>query len=290
MTKKTVLFVGSPNVGKSNYLFRLWLALRDGKHRRLKPNGTPEDVEYLNTGAGEQLRGEYAQRTLGEVQERPNLPLLLDDQPVVLVAPDRPGEDWDKLYEERRWPSGWVDMLTPDTAYLVFIPAKGAVQLPDWFQVQALRGAKANFREAQDLSTSASPTQVVAVDWIQMLIAAHRKVSRWDPKIPRPRVGIMITAWDTVLADESDQTPLGFLKREHRLLHDFVVNGHGAANYRVFATSLYGDDLNDPDFKRRLREGDIPPQDLGYVVVESHSEPVRSSDLALPITWALGLD
>ncbi len=290
MSLRTVLFVGSPNVGKSNYLFRLWLALRDGKHRRLKPSGTPEDLEYLNVGASAQLRGEYAQRTLGEVIERPNLPLLLDDAPVLLVAPDRPGEDWDKLYDERRWPSGWVDMITDQTGYLVFIPSTGSVQIPDWITVQALRGAKSNFRKAADLSTSAVPTQVVAVDWMQMLETAHRKVARWSPAASRPRIGLVITAWDKIEAKEPGLSPTAFLKREHRLLHDFLANGVGTVEYKIFATSLYGKDLNDPEFKASLRTGDTPPQAMGYVVTDCAEGPATSNDLALPAIWALGLD
>jgi hypothetical protein len=266
------------------------MALRDGKHRRLKPNGTPEDVEYLSAGAGAQLRGEYAQRTLGQVNERPSLPLLLDDEPVTLVAPDRPGEDWDRLYRDRRWPKGWVDLLTCQTSYLVFVPAIGAVHLPDWIATQAYRGAAANFRAPRDLTAAKPPTQVVAVDWIQMLMAAHRRVTRLDPIRCTPRIGVVITAWDVVLADDPRATPLTYLKREHRLLHDFIVNVDAAATLRVFGTSLYGEDLNDPEFRQRLRTGDVPPQSLGYVVQDREGEADSQSDLALPVTWALGLD
>lgn len=288
MTQRAVVFVGSPDAGKSNYLFRLWLALRDGKHRRLVPDGTPTDIAYLNAGAAEQLLGEYAQRTQGEVNERPVLPLKADGMPVALVAPDRPGEDWDKLYTDRRWPAGWLDLLSPDTTYLVFVSTLTAVQAPDWFKNQAMRGPKANFRKVQDASSAAPPAQLVVVDWIQMILAAHRKVARWNTSRPLPRIGIVLTAWDIIAKGEGKLTPLEFLKREHRLLYDYVSNSGRVADIRVFASSLYGNDLNDPTFKAELANGANPPQTLGYVVTQSSAAQIQ--DLALPVTWALGLD
>lgn len=289
MTQRTVLFIGSPDAGKSNYLFRLWLALRDGKHRRLQPQqAPPDDVAYLNAGANDQLRGEYAQRTLGEVNERPILPLMVDSEPVTLMAPDRPGEDWDKLYAERRWPGGWIDLLTPSTSYLLFVPTRGTVPLSSWFQVQAMRGPEANFTRAADGSSAAPPMQVVASDWIQMIVKAHQRATQWSTTSPPPRIGIILTGWDNVIRDGDTSTPAQFLKREHRLLYELASNIAPAAVCEVFGTSIYGDDLNDVAFKGELRDGEVRPQDRGYVVRGDSTEPV--TDLALPVAWALGVE
>ena len=57
----SVLLIGGPDAGKSNFLFRLWIALSDGGGI-LQKDGLPAEAEYLQTGADRLLEGELRAR------------------------------------------------------------------------------------------------------------------------------------------------------------------------------------------------------------------------------------
>src|SRR5689334_13555680 len=73
--QSSVLLIGGPDAGKSNFLFRLWLAIDRGRGAVVK-NGLPSDVEYLRGGAERLLEGEFAGHTSKDVlQERVSIPM-----------------------------------------------------------------------------------------------------------------------------------------------------------------------------------------------------------------------
>lgn len=121
-----------------------------------------------------------------------------------------------------------------------------------------------------------------------MILKAHHRSTQWSPSTSPPRIGIVLTGWDNVVRDRDDATPAQLLKREQRLLYELISNIAPAAECEVFGTSIYGDDLNDAVFKNQLRDGDLRPQDRGYVV--RGDTPHQVADLALPVAWALGLE
>jgi len=54
-----IIFIGGPSSGKSNYLFRTWIAIERDKGRLVK-NGLPDDLEYLHDGASAHPRTLFA--------------------------------------------------------------------------------------------------------------------------------------------------------------------------------------------------------------------------------------
>ncbi|XIA63659.1 hypothetical protein ACFIOY_32050 [Bradyrhizobium sp. TZ2] len=107
--RRNVVIVGGVDAGKTNYLLRFWLAMRDRKHRALVPDGLPIDAEYLNLGVAEQLKGQFAGHTQRGTRTLCEIPVKIGDHPAALVVPDGPGEDWQRLYVERRWPADWEE-------------------------------------------------------------------------------------------------------------------------------------------------------------------------------------
>src|SRR5262249_61462218 len=62
----SVVIVGGPDSGKSNYIFRLWLAINDA-NGAICADGLPDHLDYLQTGSQSLLRGEFAQKTPHDV-------------------------------------------------------------------------------------------------------------------------------------------------------------------------------------------------------------------------------
>ena len=48
---EAVLLIGGPDAGKSNFLFRLWIAIDAGQGALVK-DGLPSELDYLSGGAG----------------------------------------------------------------------------------------------------------------------------------------------------------------------------------------------------------------------------------------------
>ena len=282
MSDPTVLFIGSTGAGKSNYLFRLWLALRDDKKRALVRDGNPKELQYLNNGVSRQLAGQFADRTPMDVRERVAIPLMFNDAPASLTVPDRPGEDWEKFYQRRRFPTDWLDLLHEKTSCLIFVPAVGTDAPHDWMSIQRFQGAAANLGFDADLRDAPPPTQIVVADTIQLL-QAQIKQSVSTSHIPR--IGIVITAWDMLPAEQQALGPLEFLRIEHKLLYDLITANRDRFGIETFGVTLYGGDLNDPEFAKDF--GDRHPKERGAVWHQLNGQVECSDDLVLPLAWAL---
>ncbi|RJF86111.1 hypothetical protein [Sphingomonas cavernae] len=282
MSEPTALFIGSPGAGKSNYLFRLWLALRDDRQRTIMRDGNPAELQYLNDGVSRQLAGQFADHTSMGVRERIAIPLKVNGVPASLTVPDRPGEDWKKFYERRRFPTDWLDLIHDTTSCLVFVPAVGTDAPHDWMTIQRFQGAGANLGTNADLRDAPPPTQMVLADTIQLLQAQFRQ-SVGPAHVPR--IGIVITAWDMLPAEQQAGGPLQHLRTEHKLLYDFITANRERFAIEAFGITLYGGDLNDPEFTKDF--GDKHPRERGEVWHQLNGAVECSDDLVLPIAWAL---
>ncbi|MHC4054107.1 TRAFAC clade GTPase domain-containing protein [Bradyrhizobium sp. 25ACV] len=243
MWRRNVVIVGGVDAGKTNYLLRFWLAMRDRKHRALVPDGLPIDAEYLNLGVAEQLKGQFAGHTQRGTRTICEIPVKIGDRPAALVVPDGPGEDWQRLYVERRWPADWERLVGEDSSFLILVRVHSdEIRSPlDWIQVQNLFGANANLEgHVAGHLPDGPPTQVILVEWIQMIIALCKQ--RSGPTV-RPRIGVLITAWDLLSQDEQTEGPNGYLKSQYRLLSDYLRSNEDRAEFATFGVSLFGGDL-----------------------------------------------
>jgi hypothetical protein len=285
--QSTVLLIGGPDAGKSNFLFRFWLAIREKSNPALLPDGPPPVAEYLNRGAGKLLTGEFEIHTPHGTNEICEIPVLAGGEKAVVVVPDRPGEEWSRIYKERRIPGEWLDRLRTDTTCLILVRAHSdANQAPlDWISVQHFHGNEGNLMgpARQELST---PTQVVLVDWIQII---SRILGSGPVGAVRPKIGVVISAWDLLSEDEQVAGPRQYLKDQYPLLADFLESNSKKLVIEVFGISLFGGDpKRSAAFKDACLHADNPCSG-GYVVRQVAGEARRVSDLTLPIAWALGL-
>lgn len=279
--------LGGPDAGKSNYLFRLWLAI-DQARGSLRKNGTPLDIQYLESGTRALLQGEFADHTSTDVHDLSPIPILYSsggaDQSGTLVVPDCAGEEWLSLYRKREWPNQWADFINENCAFLILVRVDSdQISAPlDWISCMKLLGQPP--KESDE--SGETPTQVVLVDWLQGLRRIYTE--QVSGKF-RPRVGILVTAWDRVPEDRKQAGPEEYLNIEFPLLKQFIDTNDAQFDFAVFGVSIVGGDFkSDPDFKTEYLLQD--PTQTGYVVRTIDGTHAKSPDLTLPVAWALGCD
>ena len=143
---RSVLLVGGPDTGKTNFLCRLGLAIFE-KTGRLHADGLPEELEYLKAGVDKILSGEFAPHTPHDVINRIVIPVKdsigMKSFRGSLVVPDCSGEQWQNLYRKREWSEDWEDIITDLCSCLLFvrIDSDENVNPLDWISCEKLLGS-----------------------------------------------------------------------------------------------------------------------------------------------------
>jgi len=279
-----VIFIGGPGSGKSNYLFRTWIAI-ERETGFLVKDGLPPDVGYLHDGASILLDGRFAPHTSKDTRHTSRIPIAQRDLPSstsTLVVPDASGELWLDLYRKREWPLAWDELITEACGLVLLVRAGSPHNVPalDWVTCERIYGPGVS-PQPTDI-----PTQVLLVDWLQILHSiADRKLGRSCA----PRLSVVVSAWDRVPADRQHGSPHDYLETEFPLLAQFIQADSHGFDAKVFGLSIVGGDLElDPEFRKHFQLSD--PSTLGYVVTEISGGVERHLDVLEPIYWALGLD
>jgi len=285
---QSVVLVGGPDAGKTNYLGRLWMAL-DAEKGTITKNGMPAQVEYLRAIAASLNSGAFAQRTPPGVFESTTIPVKWTDKSTCkcgeLVVPDCAGEQWERIHRDREWDSDWEQSVASMAGCILFFRGTSEHNIApmDWSSqselMKCLEESAANGESPHKL-----PTQVILVDWLQCLSNAYRDIQ--ETELPL-RVSIVLSAWDMVPKESQGSDPDEFLSANLPLLHDYL-----SANPSLFRSKSFGVSISEGV----LSEGDSPfmrrylgdPSTTGYVVLSSKGNVAKSKDLTLPLAWAFG--
>ncbi len=289
----SVLLVGGPDAGKTNFLCRLGLAILE-KTGRLHEDGLPAELEYLKTGADKILSGEFAPHTPHEVFNRSVIPVKDANGTETfrgdLVVPDCSGEQWLNIYRKREWSEDWENIISDLCGCLLFvrIDSDETISPLDWVSCEKRLGSPANLPEAlgKEGADADTPTQVVMVDWLQCI---RRAFTDRVAGSFRPRIGVVITAWDLVQHEQQYSDPTNYLKPEFPLLWQFMLTNTDRFDFATFGVSIVGGNLKDKaGFRKDYLNSD--PLKAGYVVHSVKGVVNKSGDLTLPVAWALGLE
>ena len=304
---EAVLLIGGPDAGKSNFLFRLWIAIDTG-HGALVKDGLPSTLDYLRGGAEGLLEGTFAGHTSKEVYERVYVPVKNrvpgSSRGGTLVVPDLDGEQILTICRNRQWSTAWEDLISNRCACLLFVRAgSDAIIAPlDWATcfkkygsaievpkadrgevAKVLEPAGSESTQADEDRSAQLPTQVVLTEWLQFLRQAFTAVAGGSF---RPRIGVVISAWDAVPNDQQPDGPVEYLADNFPMLHQFIQANDEGFDFQVFGVSVVAGDLkNDADFKKTYLKGN--PPDFGFVLHSLSGQLEQSPDITLPIAWAL---
>lgn len=286
---KSVLLVGGPDAGKTNYLGRLWMAL-DAETGIISKDGLPPQVEYLRTIVNSLNAGEFAGRSAPGTFESTSIPVKWDggNSSGHLLVPDCAGEQWEKIHKQREWDSRWEQAVAAMVGCILFFRVNSIhnVQPLNWSNhaevMQCINQAPDANAESPEL-----PTQVVLVDWLHCLSTAYREIRGIENPL---RVSIVLSAWDMAQMEARDAAPDKYLSEQLPLLHDFLSGNPSLFQPKTFGVSIAGGILSNeetPFMKQYLK---TDPNRNGYVVLATEKKLLKSSDLTLPLAWAFGCD
>jgi hypothetical protein len=289
---RSVLLIGVQDAGKTNFLSRLWIKLDAGSGILAKA-GLPSDLDYLNSGADHLLKGEFAPRTPQDVHDTTEIPVKTTAPGLgfsgTLIVPDLPGEQVLSVYRTRQWSDEWESKIQDGCGCLLFVRVDSKeLKAPlDWMNCPTHFGSQlpSSAVEKDDDGKEKPPTQVVLVDWLQFLRKAFTNLVGGTY---RPRIGVVVSAWDLVANDQKQLGPGAWIEANLPLLSQFIKTNGSNFDFQYFGVSVSSGNLDaDPEFKTSYLNGD--PRAAGEVVHSLSGAIEISHDVTLPVAWALGL-
>lgn len=284
---RSVLLVGGHDTGKSNYLGRLWIALRRADGLVTAPDD-PSEIDYVETLSRYLRGGEFAPRTDNDgIARKFETPLkVLVGQSVetgTLLVPDVGGELWEKASQDRELDADWLDQLEACDGALLFVRTDSKQNVPSLNWVTSARLMRAKATRLLKRLRDQVPTQLFLTDMVNLLEENLGSSTR-----ARPRVAIIVTAWDALPAERRNADPLAYIRCEYPMLAGRLLDCD-RIEVKVFGVSVAGGDLEkDLAHRSRFLASDVATQ--GSVVYCVGDVCKSSGDLTSPIAWALGAD
>ena len=278
---QSIMLIGAPDTGKTNYLARLWEALRS-RTGSLKLVSAPE-IKYVEDALAHLLQGEFAPRSEKNIEEsRRDFAITVSlptGSPVELVVPDVTGELWKDAVTTLELPEEWMNQLSSSMGALLFVRVLSDQNVAplDWVtSYRLLRHVGTNGEDQ-----TALPTQVLLIELFRFLELKLRRRPDGSPA----RVSIVVTAWDRLDAEMGAKSPSAYLETEYPLFAGRLEDSD-VLDVRVFGVSVVGGDLQlDRQFQERFLQGDL--KNSGFVVLTDGDKVVRQDDLTVPVAWLL---
>lgn len=288
MKTGSVVMLGWPDSGKTNYLAAFWDALREGKGALFAPV-PPDVITYVEDALAFQSRGEFAPRSDKNIEDSRRefaVQVALRAGPADMtsnvIVPDITGELWKAAVETTEIADEWMQELSNATGALLFvrIRSKSNITPLDWVTTERLL-ALAELNEKEEEKAKGLPTQIVLCELIRFLEHTLRPNADGAP----PRVAIIVSAWDLMDSSSRKKGPSAFLRGEYPLLAGRIEDVE-TLDIRVFGLSALGGDFDDPVFKERYLKGET----AGFVSFGGGATLVEKTDVTLPIAWVIGGD
>ena len=283
MDETTIVLVGGPDTGKTNFLARLWESLRSRTGRLVCPT-PPDDIKYVEDALGHLLEGTFAPRSTKNIEEsraEVTIPVRIDDSKdgaaTRLLVPDVTGELWKSAVETREISVEWMRDLKRASGAVLFVRVLSEQNRSplDWVATRALLSGQFTLLKDQE----GLPTQVELCELLHFLELTLRP--RDDGS--RPRVAICLTAYDLLDAEAAALGPSAYLRKEYPLFYG-KLRDTLKIDVRTFGISVVGGDLDvDPDFREEFLRGDLSRS--GYVVIDGTTRVQRLPDISHPVAW-----
>lgn len=290
----SIVLLGGPDSGKTNYLVRLWRALKSRKSKLVAPR-SPTNIKYVEGLMEFILQGQFAPHT--DVSDHPSdqqleIPMVragvTGDGEVSISVPDVSGELWKGAIERGDVPRPWMEALEASAGALLFVrvqseanvPSLDWVNTPDWLMYLAPAAEPDAAVGADDNAVDEAlkvPTQVALCEMLRFLDETLKR----DDGLPR--VAVMITAWDLLDEETRAKGPRAYLEAEYPLFAGRLMDCV-SLDVRCFGVSVVGGDFSDDAFKAEFFEADV--DEMGFVAFEKDGMH-KETDLTLPVAWVV---
>lgn len=279
MKEKSIMLVGGPDSGKSNYLARLWLAFQSQKYDLNSPT-IPGDVRYVESIAEHLLQGQFVPRTEPEEKNREfHVSVKTKGERITadIIVPDILGEIWGKAVSTLEIPEKWLATLRKSSAAVLFVRvlSKNNVLPLNWVTSQGFLKMGLGSDNEQLI-----PTQVVLLELLRFI---DENINRKGN--PKPKVAVIVTAWDLLHSEEATEGPLAYLHHEFPMFAGRLSDIR-SLDVKVFGSSIVGGDFETDGFTEEFFNKGI--HDTGYIVeTGTDGKIISSDDVTKPISWLL---
>lgn len=284
MTVKTIMLIGGPDAGKTNYTICLCKAL-ESSHGNLVASNLPDDITYIEEGLAHLLQGSFAPRSANLDEGRRDfiIPIALSETPgaklAEIIVPDVSGELWKKAVETYELPTEWMDQLKQSVGAFLFVRVLSDQNVAplDWVTANRLR----KLTNTNDEELDKIPTQISLCELLRFL--EHSLNPGNDDALPK--VAILVTAWDMLDKVRAASGPNAYIQTEYPLFAGRLKDTK-KLDVQVFGVSSVGGDLsNDNAFRDKFLEGKLI--DAGFIVTETEGNINQTKDLTLPLSWLI---
>lgn len=282
MNDRSVILLGGPDSGKTNYIGRLWPAL-DSRKGALVAAAQPHDIGFVLDTADHLFQGHFAPRS-EHTDSRRDFEVVVQatesDNQTKIVIPDISGELWKKAVENSEIDADWMEELKCADGALLFVRVNSdqIIRPLDWVTSRRLLA-----QLGQD-ETKGTPTQVMLCELIRYL-----ELTLSDrPDGGRPRLSVVVSAWDLVDQGTFDRGPESYILQEYPLLAGRLQDT--LLDVRIFGLSVVGGDLSvDEPFRDAFLERGL--DDHGWVVIHDAETNrwCKQADVTLPVAWVVGI-
>lgn len=280
MTRSVVL-LGGPDSGKTNYIGRVWPAL-DAGGGCLHAAVQPDDIRFV-LGVTDHLNsGNFAPRS-EHADDRRDFEVVVaaekGGEQSTIVIPDISGELWLNAAEHGEVSSSLMDEMQSANGALLFVRVNSEADVRPLNWVTSKR-ILAKLGNAADQGL---PTQVMLCELLRFLEFALSPRSNGG----LPRLSIVVSAWDIVDAQKFAAGPMSWIQREYPLFAGRISDLE-TLDIRLFGLSVVGGDLKvNEECKSDVQENGLDGR--GWVAVQDQQGIWRKDpDLTKPIAWAVG--
>lgn len=323
MTRSSIVLLGGPDSGKTNYIGRLWPSF---KKRRgvLRAERLPDDIAYVDGAVEHLMQGSFAPRSDRNLEfGRSDFSIIVRSahgagESTELMVPDISGELWTRMVATFEISQEWLDVLNDAQGAVVFVRARSdqIVQPLDWVTARNILRWDAGDDESDAGSADGDNKQAAAEEADALSASAEKSDETGaalelspEPNLPtqvllcellrylnlylanradggRPHVAVVVAAWDLLDPEDRAGGPMAYLRQQFPLFAGRLTDT-GRLDVKLFGLSVVGGDLtDDEEFRNRFLKRDISEQ--GWVVVEDGDGLRTDEDVMLPIAWAMG--
>lgn len=327
MKTKSIVLLGGPDSGKTNYIGRLWPSF---KKRRgvLRADRLPNDIAYVDGAVEHLMQGRFAPRSDRNLEVgRADFSIAVrgangEGNLTELLVPDISGELWTRTVATFEISQEWLDVLNQAHGAIVFVRAHSdqIVQPLDW--VTARNILRLNAKDDEPLAEDMAEGDGADLDVAKAVVpptAAEKprssevagNVAELQSERDLPTQVLLcelLRYLSLCLADRADGgnphvavvvAAWDLLDSEVRaagplayLRQEFPLFAGrladtGRLNVKLFGLSVVGGDLED-DVEFRSRFLERDISEQGWVVVEDADGLKTDGDVMLPIAWAMG--
>jgi len=284
MSVRSIILLGGPDSGKTNYVGRLWPAL-DAKTGALVAAQQPEEIGFVLDTADHLFQGHFAPRTEHADARRDFRVVVrsvVSGEESSIVVPDISGELWRNAVLESEISEEWMTELQNADGALLFvrIGSDQDVRPLDW-----VTSRKLLTQLGRDNHRDPLPTQVILCELVRYLEFTMRR----RPDGEKPRLSVIVSAWDRVDPETFKQGPPTYLQKEYPLFAGRLEDCT-ALDVEIFGLSVVGGDLkDDPEFRSQFLESSLDQH--GWIAVQNSEtgEWERRSDITIPVSWLVGV-